>query len=122
MRRWRRAWAEGGLEALKSKGPVSAERLSPTQWARLEAELRWGPLAHGFAHDQRWTLVRVKTLIGRLIHVGYTIQGTWKREQCPIAPDRARPAPCPAARRAGRRRCRGSGLRQDYHCTTLSID
>src|SRR5690242_11961029 len=61
VRRWRRAWAEGGVEALKSRGPVSAERLSPEQWARLERELRRGPLAHGFADDQRWTLVRIKT-------------------------------------------------------------
>ena len=43
-------------EALRSKGPVSRERLSPQQWARLEAELRKGPLAHGFANDQRRTL------------------------------------------------------------------
>src|SRR5712671_7024931 len=78
VRRWRRAWAEGGPEALRSKGPVSAERLSPQQWARLEAELRRGPLAHGFADDQRWTLSRIKTLIGRLFHVGYTVEGTWK--------------------------------------------
>jgi transposase len=78
VRRWRRAWQDGGTAALKSKGPVSRERLSPAQWARLEAELRRGPLAHGFADDQRWTLVRIKTLIGRLFHVGYTVEGTWK--------------------------------------------
>ena len=78
VRRWRRAWAEAGEQALRSRGPVSAERLSPQQWARLEAELRKGPLAHGFADDQRWTLGRIKTLIGRLFHVGYTIQGVWK--------------------------------------------
>jgi hypothetical protein len=35
-----------------------------------------GPLAHGFAHDRRWTLGRVKTLIGRLCHVGYMVEGT----------------------------------------------
>ena len=45
---------------------------------RLEAELRKGPLAHGFAGDQRWTLGRIKTLIGKLFHVGYTVEGTWK--------------------------------------------
>jgi putative transposase len=44
----------------------------------LELELRKGPLAHGFAADQRWTLGRIKTLIGRLFHVGYTIEGTSK--------------------------------------------
>jgi putative transposase len=57
---------------------VSAERLSRQQWARLEAELRRGPLAHGFADDQRWTLGRIKTLIGRLFHVGYTVEGVWR--------------------------------------------
>jgi len=31
VRRWRRAWAEGGTAALKLKGPVSVERLSPQQ-------------------------------------------------------------------------------------------
>jgi hypothetical protein len=67
-----------GPWALRSKGPVSRERLSRQQWARLEAELGKGPLAHGFAGDQRWTLARIKTLIGKLFHVGYTIEGTWK--------------------------------------------
>ena len=57
---------------------MSRERLSPQQWARLELELRKGPLAHGFANDQRWTLGRIKTLIGNLFHVGYTVEGTSK--------------------------------------------
>jgi transposase len=78
VRRWRRAWRDGGTAALKSTGPVSRERLSSQRWARLEAELRRGTLAHGFADDQRWTLSRIKTLIGRLFHVGYTVEGTWK--------------------------------------------
>jgi len=78
VRRWHRAWRDGGTEALRSRGPVSRERLSPQQWARLEAELRKGPLAHGFAADQRWTLGRIKTLIGKLFHVGYTVEGTSK--------------------------------------------
>ena len=78
VRRWHRSWRDGGTEALRSKGPVSRERLSPQQWARLEAELRKGPLAHGFINDQRWTLGRIKTLIGRLFHVGYTVEGVWR--------------------------------------------
>ena len=40
--------------------------------------MRRGPLAHGFADDQRWTLGRIKMLIGRLFHVGYTVEGVWK--------------------------------------------
>ncbi|BFV60718.1 hypothetical protein KCMC57_up58220 [Kitasatospora sp. CMC57] len=51
-------------------------RLGPDQIARLERELERGPLVHGWA-DQRWTLVRIKTLIGRLFHVSYTVEGTW---------------------------------------------
>ena len=34
-----------------------------------------GPAAHGWA-DQRWTLARVTTLIGRLFHLRYTPRGT----------------------------------------------
>jgi transposase len=78
VRRWRRAWEQGGTRALRSKGPVSRERLSPRQWARLEAELAKGPLVHGFADDQRWTLKRIRTVIGRLFHIGYTIEGAGK--------------------------------------------
>ena len=77
VRRWATGtWQDGGPGAPRSKGPVSRERLSPQQWARLELELRKGPLAHGFANDQRWTLGRIKTLIGKLFHVGYTVEGT----------------------------------------------
>jgi putative transposase len=54
VRRRDRAWRDGGTEALRSKGP----------------------LAYGFAHDQRWTLGRARTLTGRLCHVGYTVEGT----------------------------------------------
>jgi hypothetical protein len=52
---------------------VSRKKLSPQQWARLAAEPRKGPLAYGFVTDQRWTLGRIKTLIGRLCHV----EGIW---------------------------------------------
>jgi putative transposase len=79
VRRWRRAWREGGAEALRSRGPMAVERLSPGQWARLERELQRGPLAHGWQDEgQGWTLKRVKLLIGRMFHVGYTVQGVWK--------------------------------------------
>ena len=39
---------------------------------------RWtaGPAAWGWREDQRWTLARVTTLIGRLFHVRYTLRGT----------------------------------------------
>jgi transposase len=49
-----------------------------TRWqgARLRAALEGGPAAWGWDQDQRWTLARVTTLIGRLFHVRYTLRGT----------------------------------------------
>ncbi|MEU3749068.1 winged helix-turn-helix domain-containing protein [Streptomyces narbonensis] len=77
VERWRRAWREGGETGVLSKGSPGRPRLSEAQVARLEQELERGPLAHGWA-DQRWTLARIKTLIGRLFHVSYTVEGTWR--------------------------------------------
>nr|WP_308130227.1 winged helix-turn-helix domain-containing protein [Kitasatospora aureofaciens] len=78
VEKWRKAWREGGAQALRSRGPHAVERLSPEQWARLERELGRGPPVHGWGEDQRGTLGRICTLIGRLFHVGYTVQGVWK--------------------------------------------
>ncbi|WP_415365518.1 helix-turn-helix domain-containing protein [Saccharothrix sp. BKS2] len=39
VEKWRRGWREGGLDALRSAGPMSVERLSPVQWERLVREL-----------------------------------------------------------------------------------
>jgi putative transposase len=74
---WRRRWRAGGTTALASRGAGGAVcRLSAAQLARLRAELDKGPAVHGWAEDQRWTLERVTTLIGRLFHVRYTLRGT----------------------------------------------
>ncbi|MER7183933.1 winged helix-turn-helix domain-containing protein [Streptomyces hyaluromycini] len=73
----RRQWREGGAAGVASKGSPGRPRLSDAQVARLERELERGPLAHGWA-DQRWTLARVKKLIGRLFHISYTVEGTWR--------------------------------------------
>ncbi|MET9934878.1 MULTISPECIES: winged helix-turn-helix domain-containing protein [unclassified Streptomyces] len=70
-------WDEDGPRALRSQGPASLPRLSEKQFAQLEAELAKGPTAHGWK-DQRWTLNRVKTVIGRRFHLTYTIQGVRK--------------------------------------------
>lgn len=32
VEKWRKAWREGGTQALRSKGPHAVERLSPEQW------------------------------------------------------------------------------------------
>lgn len=76
VRQWR--WPEGGAQAPHSRGTVLPERLSAPQFARLEAKLRRGPPAHRFADGQRWTLKRIKVVIERLFHVGYTVRGVWK--------------------------------------------
>ncbi|WSJ66522.1 winged helix-turn-helix domain-containing protein [Kitasatospora sp. NBC_01302] len=76
VERWRRQWREGGAAGVASKGSPGRPKLSDAQIVRLERELERGPLAHGW-EDQRWTLARVKTLIGRLFHVSYTVEGTW---------------------------------------------
>ena len=73
---WRRRWHAGGEQALASKGPGGAScRLSDAQLQRLRTELERGPAEHGWA-DQRWTLARVATVIGRLFHLRYTPRGT----------------------------------------------
>src|SRR5258705_11059967 len=55
VEKWRKSWREGGIEALRSTGPVSVERLSPQQWERLERELGRGPLAHGWGEGRVWS-------------------------------------------------------------------
>jgi transposase len=77
VERWRRAWRQRGEAGVLSKGSPGRPRLSDAQIARLERELERGPLVHGWA-DQRWTLARIKTLIGRLFHVSYTVEGIWR--------------------------------------------
>ncbi|WP_312846032.1 winged helix-turn-helix domain-containing protein [Streptomyces sp. WAC05374] len=70
-------WDEGGPRALRSQGPPSLPRLSVKQFAQLQAELAKGPAVHGW-EGQRWTLARVKTVIGRRFHLTYTIRGVRK--------------------------------------------
>ena len=74
MEKWRQAWREGGVEALRSKGSPGRPKLNDEQFARLEVFLKQGPLVRVW-EDQRWTLTRVKTLIGRKFRVGYTVPG-----------------------------------------------
>ncbi|MFD9932277.1 winged helix-turn-helix domain-containing protein [Streptomyces massasporeus] len=77
VERWRKAWREHGVAGVLSQGSPGRSLLSETQIARLGRELERGPLVHGWA-DQRWTLARIETVIGRLFHVSYTVEGTWR--------------------------------------------
>jgi transposase len=78
-RRWRRAWAAGGVQALASKGrPGPDPVLSDAQLARLKARLERGPAAAGYGEDQRWTLARVGALITTLFHRQVSIPTVWQ--------------------------------------------
>lgn len=76
---WRRAWAAGGEQALASKGtPGPQRRLSDTQVQRLTEALQAGPAAAGWVEDQRWTLARVCTMIGRMFHTTVAVSTAWQ--------------------------------------------
>lgn len=75
---WRRVWAAGGVAGLASRGACGPDPvLSDAQLARLRERLVAGPAAAGYTEDQRWTLARIATLIGRMFHVRVSITTTW---------------------------------------------
>ncbi|MEU2516773.1 winged helix-turn-helix domain-containing protein [Streptomyces syringium] len=53
---------------------MSLPRLNQKQFTQLEAERAKRPSVHSW-EDQRWTLARIKTVIGRRFHLTCTIQG-----------------------------------------------
>lgn len=76
VRAWRRAWMDGGVAALASKGPGGATcRLDAGRIEVLKAHLEQGPASHGWDEDQRWTLARISTLIFELFKVRYSLRG-----------------------------------------------
>ena len=73
--RWRRALAEGGREALASRGAGGAKcKLSRAQLRELEVVLDSGPAVWGW-EDQCWTLARIAELVRRRFTVDYTLAG-----------------------------------------------
>ncbi|MDQ1005798.1 transposase [Streptomyces sp. V4I23] len=77
VERWRRAWREGGMEALRSAGPANSPTVTAAQFAVLEEELGKGPSAHGF-DDDRWTLARVQTVIRRRLRLSLSVATVWR--------------------------------------------
>ncbi|WUC83430.1 winged helix-turn-helix domain-containing protein [Streptomyces sp. NBC_00536] len=77
VERWRRAWRDGGMEALRSAGPANSPTVTEAQFAALEEELGKGPSAHGF-DDQRWTLARVQTVIRRRLRMSLSLATVWR--------------------------------------------
>ncbi|EHN80332.1 hypothetical protein SMCF_113 [Streptomyces coelicoflavus ZG0656] len=77
VERWRRAWREGGMEALRSAGPANSPTVTDAQFAMLEEELGKGPSTHGF-DDERWTLARVQTVIRHRLRLSLSLATVWR--------------------------------------------
>nr|WP_238845654.1 hypothetical protein [Nocardia terpenica] len=99
MQRWRQAWQADEREGLRSKGPASLPLLSDEQFRVFERELAKGPAEHSWP-DQKWTLARIKTVIGRRFHISYTIN----RGVAAAAPARLEPSAARTPRDRTRRR------------------
>ncbi|MEU3317443.1 winged helix-turn-helix domain-containing protein, partial [Streptomyces sp. NPDC006662] len=63
--------------ALRSAGPANSPTVTDAQFAVLEEELGKGPPAHGF-EDERWTLVRVQTVIRRRLRLTLSVATVWR--------------------------------------------
>ncbi|MFD3537489.1 winged helix-turn-helix domain-containing protein [Streptomyces sp. NPDC058664] len=77
VERWRRAWREGGIQALRSAGPATSPTVTDAQFTVLEEEVGKGPAAHGF-DDQRWTLARVQTAIHHRLRLTLSVATVWR--------------------------------------------
>src|SRR5258708_2861276 len=72
------AWAAGGLDGLRSRGPTGPKpRISDGQWAGVEARLLAGSVAYGFDSGV-WTLPRIARVIEDLTGVRYEQSGVWR--------------------------------------------
>lgn len=64
------------MQAVRSAGPANSPTVNDAQFAVLEEELGKGPSAYGF-EDERWTLVRVQTVIRRL-RLTLSVASVWR--------------------------------------------
>jgi transposase len=71
VKRWKRAWKEGGVAALAAKPhPGPKPKLSSDQKQELVAILRRGPAAAGYRTDL-WTCARVAEVVRKEFRVSY---------------------------------------------------
>ena len=71
VKRWKRAWKQGGVAALAAKPhPGPKPKLSPDQKQELVAILRGGPIAAGYRTDL-WTCARVAEVVRKKFRVSY---------------------------------------------------
>jgi transposase len=76
--RWFQTWQAEGKAGLKAAGRLGrTPTLDAAQLAQLDATLRPGPLAHGFATDL-WTLPRIATVLERLTGVRHHPAHVWR--------------------------------------------
>jgi len=75
---WFHAWQSGGQDALRGAGRTGRNRkLSRANLRHLEAILREGPQAQGYA-TQLWTLKRIAQVIWKRFRVRYHPGHVWK--------------------------------------------
>jgi transposase len=74
---WRKAWRQGGREALRSAGPAGRKsKLSAEQLGQVENALVNGAAANGYQTDV-WTLPRVAEVIQHVTGVSYHPGHVW---------------------------------------------
>ena len=74
---WRKAWRQGGREALRSAGPAGRKsKLNTEQLAQVETALVHGAAANGYVTDV-WTLPRVAEVIEQVTGVSYHPGHVW---------------------------------------------
>ncbi|MGW4272719.1 winged helix-turn-helix domain-containing protein [Streptomyces seoulensis] len=78
VRRWRRVWEEGGVDALRRR-PASGRppKLDDAQVEQVRAALERGAQAHGFEADL-WTLERVGVVVERVAGVVLSRASVWR--------------------------------------------
>ena len=75
---WRVRFEQGGVEALRSRGPTGPDpKLSPADLTRVEQALLQGAKANGFATDL-WTLDRVAQVVEHLTGVRLARASVWR--------------------------------------------
>ncbi|MFF8717445.1 winged helix-turn-helix domain-containing protein [Streptomyces sp. NPDC015184] len=78
VRRWRRAWEEGGAPDLRRRSATGRPpKLDDAQVEEVRAALEQGAQAHGFEADL-WTLERVGLVVGRVTGVSLSRATVWR--------------------------------------------
>jgi transposase len=78
VKRWKRAWREGGSAALVTKpNPGRTPRLDPREHRKLLRILLRGPIAAGYS-TQLWTCSRVAAVIQQHWNISYSTVQVWR--------------------------------------------